>query len=95
MRPGGAGGGVYCVGLEWHDRHRDKYGRFAADRVPALVQVHIRLTDKQARALRRAANEARETVKGYAARAVLARMAAEGKLPADDQDSAEALPGDG
>lgn len=71
------------MGLEWHDRRRDKYGRFAADRVPALVQVHIRLTAKQADALRAAALAARESIKGYACKAVLARMAAEGQLPGD------------
>ena len=66
------------MGLEWHDRHRDKYGRFAAVRPSAPVQVHIRLTVKQGEALHAAALAAHESIKGYCARAVLARMAAEG-----------------
>ena len=78
------------MGLEWHDRHRDKYGRFAPNRPPAPVQIHIRLTERQAERLHTAALEARQSLRTYCTRAVLARMAAEGQADTEADAEAEA-----
>lgn len=68
------------MGLEWHDRPRDKYGRFAQRRPPEPVQLHIRMTEARAGLVRRAALAARQSLGGYVAGAVDQRLTADGYI---------------
>lgn len=68
------------MGLEWHDRHRDRYGRFTANNPSAPIQIHIRITQAQAEKLRAAALEAQQSLRSYCTAAILARMTAEGQI---------------
>lgn len=72
------------MGLEWHNRHRDKYGRFAPDNPAHVMQIHIRLTARQGEQLRLAAIAAHESMRTYASRALLARMKADGALTGEE-----------
>ena len=48
---------------EWHERERDKYGRFAARH--HKEQIHLRLTPEQCELIRNAAHAARMEVSAY------------------------------
>jgi uncharacterized protein (DUF1778 family) len=71
------------MGMEWHDRKRDRYGRFAMRRPPEPVQLHVRMTEARADLVRRAALAARQSLGGYVAGAVDERLTADGYL--DDE----------
>lgn len=77
------------MGLEWHDRRRDQYGRFAANRPPTPIQLHIRITEAKAELVRRAALAARLDMGRYVAAAIDARLTADGYLSGDGTATAE------
>jgi predicted HicB family RNase H-like nuclease len=66
--------------MEWHDRKRDKYGRFAMRRPPEPVQFHVRMTEARADLIRRAALAAHISMGHYVAAAVDQRLTADGYL---------------
>jgi hypothetical protein len=68
------------MGMEWHDRKRDKYGRFAMRRPPEPVQLHVRMTEARAKLVRRAALAARQSLGAYVAAAVDQRLTADGYI---------------
>ena len=68
------------MGMEWHDRKRDKYGRFAMRRPPEPVQLHVRMTEARADLVHRAALAARQSLGGYVAGAIDERLTADGYL---------------
>ena len=70
--------------MEWHERRRDKYGRFAAITPAMPVQLHVRMTEARAALVRKAALDAKQDVGRYVAAAVDARLTADGYL---DQDA--------
>ena len=51
------------MGWEWHERERDRYGRFAARH--KRNQLHLRLTPEQCGLIRNAAKAARMEVSAY------------------------------
>ena len=51
------------MGWEWHDRERDRYGRFATRH--KREQLHLRLTPEQCALIRNAARAARMEVSAY------------------------------
>ena len=77
------------MGLEWHDRRRDKYGRFAAVTPPAPIQLHIRITETRAELVRRAALAARQDMGRYVATAIDARLTVDGYLSGEGTAAAE------
>lgn len=68
------------MGFEWHDRHRDQYGRFAAINPAMPVQIHIRMTAARAEAVRAAALAAHQDMGRYVADAIDARLLKDGHL---------------
>ncbi len=68
------------MGMEWHDRRRDRYGRFAMRRPPEPVQLHVRMTEARADLVRRAALAAHQSIGAYVAAAVDQRLTADGYL---------------
>ena len=68
------------MGMEWHDRRRDRYGRFAMRRPPEPVQLHVRMTEARADLVRRAALAAHVSMGRYVAAAVDQRLTADGYL---------------
>ena len=68
------------MGMEWHDRPRDRYGRFAQRRPPEPVQLHIRMTQARADLVHRAALAARQSLGGYVAGAIDQRLTADGYM---------------
>lgn len=76
------------MGMEWHDRQRDRYGRFAMRRPPEPVQLHVRMTEARADLVRQAALAAHVSMGHYVAAAVDQRLTADGYL-----DNGEAATG--
>ena len=72
------------MGMEWHERRRDKYGRFMVIEPAAPVQLHIRTTEARAALVRRAALAAKMDVGRYVAKAIDARLTADGYLTDGD-----------
>ena len=68
------------MGMEWHERRRDKYGRFAVRRPPEPVQLHVRMIEARADLVRRAALAARQSIGAYVAAAVDQRLTADGYI---------------
>lgn len=51
------------MAFEWHERERDRYGRFAARH--KKDQLHLRMTPEQIRLIRSAAKAARMEISAY------------------------------
>ena len=65
---------------EWHDRRRDRFGRFAPCQPAEPVQIHVRLSERRAERVRRAALAAQMSLGRYVARAIDARLRLDGYL---------------
>lgn len=73
------------MGFEYHERRRDRFGRFAGYEHPARYQIHIRLTEKQSEALHRAALAVPCDLRQYCLKAIRDRMKNEHHLDDDEQ----------
>ena len=71
------------MGWEWHNRHRDRQGRFICSGVAA--QLHVRCTEEQLARIRARACARQQTVSGYVLSLVRAEMVA-AKYPDTDKD---------
>lgn len=71
---------------EWHDRRRDSFGRFAPCNPPETVQLHVRLSERRAERVRRAALAARMSLGRYVAWAIDNRLRTDGYMTDADAD---------
>ena len=60
------------MGWEWHNRHRDRQGRFICSGVAA--QLHVRCTEEQLARIRARACARQQTVSAYVLSLVRAEM---------------------